>query len=177
MKLTAMLAILVGIFTLACSGASSSGDALGVYFEQTITTNEEFVGVMQSLADWQDAAYPKMQRMVSSSRVTRFDLGALVVGQQAALEEAYTGLRDVPVKWAAVAPPDDLVEYHDLMLQVIKLKLEAIQKWQAGVNFTLLDSNQSMRLMTEGDRLDDQADGIYLQAVAEGTKKGLPFGS
>ena len=33
-----------------------------------------------------------------------------------------------------------------------------------------------MRLMTEGDRLDDQADGIYLQAVAEGTKKGLPFG-
>ena len=38
------------------------------------------------------------------------------------------------------------------------------------------DANQSMRLMTEGDRLDDQADGIYLQAVAEGTKKGLPFG-
>ena len=37
-------------------------------------------------------------------------------------------------------------------------------------------SNRSMRLMTEGDRLDDQADGIYLQAVAEGTKKGLPFG-
>ena len=62
------------------------------------------------------------------------------------------------------------------MLQVIKLKLEAIQKWQAGVNFTLLDSNQSVRLMTEGDRLDDQADGIYLQAVAVGTKKGLPFG-
>ena len=62
------------------------------------------------------------------------------------------------------------------MLQVIKLKLEAIQKWQAGVNFTLLDSNQSMRLMTEGDRLDDQADGIYLQAISEGKKNGLPFG-
>ena len=85
MKLTAMLAMLVGIFTLACSGASSSGDALGIYFEQTITTNEEFVGVMQSLADWQDAAYPEMQRMVSSSRVTRSDLEPLVVGQQAAL--------------------------------------------------------------------------------------------
>ena len=177
MKLTAVFAILVGIFTLACSGASSSGDAPGVYFKQTITTNEEFVGVMQNLADWQDAAYPEMQRMLSSSQVTQYDLEAWSVRQQAALEEAYTGLRDVPVKWAAIIPPDDLVEYHDLMLQVIKLKLEAVQKWQAGANFTLLDSDRSMRLITEGDRLDDQADGIYLQAVAEGTKKGLPFGS
>ena len=171
MKLTVMFAILVGIFALACSD-----DALGVYFEQTITTNEEFVGVMQNLADWQDAAYPEMQRMVPSNQVTRSDLEALLVGQQAALEEAYTGLRYIPGRWAAITAPDDLVEYHDLMLQVIRLKLEAVQKWQAGVNFTLLDSNQSMRLMTEGDRLDDQADGIYLQAVAEGTKKGLPFG-
>ena len=116
MKLSAMLAILVGIFTLACSGSSSSGDALGIYFKQTITTNEEFVGVMQSLADWQDAAYPEMQRMVSSSQVTRSDLEALLVGQQATLEEAYIRLRDVPVKWAAAAPTDDLVEYHDLVL-------------------------------------------------------------
>ena len=79
MKLTAILAILVGIFTLACSGASSSDDALGVYFEQTITTNEEFVGVMQSLADWQDSAYPEIQRMAFSTEVTPSDLGGLVL--------------------------------------------------------------------------------------------------
>ena len=47
MKLTVMFAILVGIFALACSD-----DALGVYFEQTITTNEEFVRVMQTLFFW-----------------------------------------------------------------------------------------------------------------------------
>ena len=171
MKLTAMFAILVGIFALACSD-----DALGVYFEQTITTNEEFVGVMQSLADWQDAAYPEMQRMVSSSQVTRSDLEALLVGQQAALEEAYTGLRYIPGRWAAITAPDDLAEYHDLMLQVIRLKLEVVQKWQLGVSYLLLDSNQAMLIITEGDRLDDQADDIYFQAMSEGKKQGLPFG-
>ena len=96
--------------------------------------------------------------------------------QQAALDEAYIGLRDIPFRWSVITAPDDLAESHDLMLQVIRLKLEAVQKWQARVNYILLDSNEAMRLMTEGDRLDDQADGIYLQAVAEGTKKGLPFG-
>ena len=171
MKLTVMFAILVGIFALACSD-----DALGVYFEQTITTNEEFVGVMQSLADWQDAAYPEMQRMVSSSQVTRSDLEALLVSQQTALEEAYTGLRYIPGRWAAITAPDDLVEYHDLMLQVIRLKLEVVQKWQLGVSYLLLDSNQAMLIITEGDRLDDQADDIYFQAMSEGKKKGIPFG-
>jgi len=158
------------------SSSAKSEEELGIYFEQTVTTHEEFVGVMQSLADWQDAAYPEMQRMTSSSQVTRSDVEAWLARQQVALEQAFTGLRDLPAKWAAISPPDDLVEYHNLMLQVVRLKLEAVQKWQAGAVLIQLDADRSLRLTTEGDRLDDQADGIYLQAVAEGTKKGLPFG-
>ena len=62
------------------------------------------------------------------------------------------------------------------MLQVVRLKLEAVQKWQAGAVLIQLDADRSLRLTTEGDRLDDQADNVYFQAISEGTKKGLPFG-
>jgi len=62
------------------------------------------------------------------------------------------------------------------MLQVIKLKLETGQKRQDGAVLIQLDPDRSMRLTTEGDRLDDQPDNVYFQAISEGTKKGLPFG-
>lgn len=158
------------------SSTAKSDDDAESYFEQTVTTNEEFVGIMQKLADWQDSAYPEIQRMAFSTEVTPSDLENWYLAQQAALEEAYIGLRDIPGRWAAITAPDDLADFHSLMLQVIRIKLEAVQKWQTGVNYFLLDSNQAMLIITEGDRLDDQADDIYFQAVAEGTKKGLPFG-
>ena len=193
MKLPVVLAVLTGIFLLACSSdasapanptsnsgatgsTSKSDDELEIYFEQMVTTNEEFVGVMQRLADWQDSAYPEIQRMAFSTGVTQSNFGDWFLRQKAALDEAYIELRYIPGKWAAITAPDDLAEFHDLMLQVIRLKLEVVQKWQLGVSYLLLDSNQAMLIITEGDRLDDQADDIYFQAMSEGKKKGIPFG-
>ena len=92
-----------------------------------VTTDEEFVGVMQRLAGWQDSAYPEIQRMAFSTEVTPYDLGDWFLRQQAAVDEAYTGLRDIPARWAAITVPDDLAESHDLMLQVIRLKLKVVQ--------------------------------------------------
>ena len=158
------------------SSTSKSDDELEIYFEQMVTTNEEFVGVMQRLADWQDSAYPEIQRMAFSTGVTQSDFGDWFLRQKAALDEAYIELRYIPGKWAAITVPDDLAEFHNLMLQVIRLKLEVVQKWQLGVSYLLLDSNQAMLIITEGDRLDDQADDIYFQAMSEGKKQGLPFG-
>ena len=134
-----------------------------------VTTNEEFVRVMQNLADWQDSAYSQMQKLMSSTQVTPSDLENWYLAQQAALEEAYIGLRHIPGRWAAITAPDDLSEFHSLMLQVI-------QKWKAGANAFLLDSNQATQLMAGGDRLDNEADDLYFQAMSEGKMKGLLFG-
>ena len=141
-----------------------------------VTTNEEFVRVMQTLADSQDSTYLQMQKMVSSTQVTPSDMENWYLAQQAALEEAYIGLRHIPGRWVAITAPDDLAYFHNLMLQVIRIKLEVVQKWQAGANSLLLDSNQAAKLMAEGDRLDDEADDLYFQAMSEGKRKGLPFG-
>jgi hypothetical protein len=209
MKLTVVLAVLIGTFALACSSNAStpvkstsnngatiesrdteltsnqqpsnsstakSDDELEIYFEQMVTTNEEFVKVMQTLADSQDSAYSQMQKMVSSTQVTPSDLENWYLAQQAALEEAYIGLRDIPGRWVAITAPDDLADFHNLMLQVIRIKLEVVQKWKAGANSLLLDSNQAAKLMAEGDRLDDEADDLYFQAMSEGKRKGLPLG-
>ena len=56
-----------------------------------------------------------------------YDLGDWFLRQQAAVDEAYIGLRDIPARWAAITVPDDLAESHDLMLQVIRLKLKVVQ--------------------------------------------------
>ena len=209
MKLTVVLAVLIGILVLACSSnastpvkstsnngatiesrdrelasnqqpstsfTSKSDDELEIYFKQMVTTNEEFVRVMQNLADWQDSAYSQTQKLMSSTQVTPSDLENWYLAQQAALEEAYIGLRHIPGRWAAITAPDDLSEFHSLMLEVIRMKLEVVQKWKAGANAFLLDSNQATLLMAEGDRLDNEADDLYFQAMSEGKMKGLPFG-
>jgi hypothetical protein len=67
---------------------------------------------MQNLADWQDSAYSQMQKLMSSTQVTPSDLENWYLAQQAALEEAYIGLRDIPGRWAAITAPDDLSEFH-----------------------------------------------------------------
>ena len=158
------------------SSTAKSDDELEIYFERMVTTNEEFVRVMQTLADSQDSTYLQMQKMVSSTQVTPSDMENWYLAQQAALEEAYIGLRDIPGRWVAITAPDDLAYFHNLMLQVIRIKLEVVQKWKAGANSLLLDSNQAAKLMAEGDRLDDEADDLYFQAMSEGKRKGLPFG-
>ena len=157
------------------SSAAKSDEEFDIYFEQMITLNEEFVGVMQSLVDWQDSAYSEMQKMMSSTQVARSDFENWLLEQQAALEETYIGLRDIPGRWAAMNTPDYLADFHSLMLQVIRLKLEVVQKWQGGIVYILLDSNKSAKLIEEGDRLDDEADSLYFQAMSEGNRHGLPF--
>jgi hypothetical protein len=80
-----------------------------------------------------------------------------------------------PVHWAAIQPPPDVEEFHDLILEVMKLRVEALERWLEGLGYFLVDVNKANQLMRQGDELSNRANDLYLEALKVGAASGFEF--
>ena len=147
------------------------------YAGQTEPIINEMAIVLNHYVEVQDKYFSQITELAyASSSTTRSDLEQVILEMTKETHETLKVVANHPVRWAAIHPPPEYEELHDLMLEIMKLRQEALERWLEGLGYLLVDPDKADQQIRQGDEFSNRANDLYLEALKVGAALGFQFG-
>ena len=147
------------------------------YAGRTEPIIKEMAIVLNHYVESQDKFFSQITELAyASSSATRSDVEQAILEMTKETLETLKVVANHPGSWAAIHPPPEYEEFHDLMLEIMKLRHEALERWLEGLGYFLVDIEKANQQMRQGDDFSNRANDLYLEALKVGAASGIEFG-